>query len=216
MCQKYLLGQCQTMHPLKGACEGICPNRRRLQSVAILAQVRAVTLMALPSGNGKRELHLIILDNGRTELLQGAFRDLFLCIGCQACNKHCPIRHSFTNINYIWTPRNYLNEFIYGNSSSVDICLHCKACRMECPLDIDLPYLVWLAKRDHITRQGTSFKHKILGRPELLARLGTALAPIANWMMEQKLVRIAMEVLTGVDRRAKLPKFHSKTFGKRH
>ena len=172
--------------------------------------------MALPSGNGKRELHLIILDNGRTELLQGAFRDLFLCIGCRACNKHCPIRHSFTNTNYIWTPRNYLNEFIYGNSSSVDICLHCEACRMECPLDIELPYLIWLAKRDHITRQGTSFKHKILGRPELLARLGTALAPIANWMMEQKPVRIAMEVLTGIDRRAKLPKFHSKTFGKRH
>ncbi len=168
----------------------------------------------LPLANGKRELHLIVLDNRRTELLQGAFRDLFLCIGCLACNKHCPIRHSFNNVDYIWTPKNYLNEFLYGTDNSIDVCLHCEACRIECPLDIDLPYLMWQAKRDYITRHGTPFKHKILGRPELLAKLGTSLAPIANWMMEQKLVRIPMEILAGIDRRANLPKFHSKTFRK--
>jgi len=73
---------------------------------------------------------------------------------------------------------------------------------------------MWQAKTDYVTQHGTSFKHKILGRPELLARLGTTLASIANWMTRQKLVRIAMEILTGIDRRANLPKFHSKTFRK--
>jgi len=168
--------------------------------------------MILPSGDGKRELHLIILDNGRAQLLQGKFRDLFLCIGCQACNKHCPIRHSFSNIGYIWTPRNYLGEFLFGTSASIDVCPHCEACRLECPLDIDLPYLMWQAKMDYVTQHGTSFRHKILGRPELLAKIGTPLASIVNWMMRQKLVRIPMEILTGIDRRANLPKFHSNTF----
>lgn len=168
--------------------------------------------MLLPSGNGKRELHVIILDNGRTELLQGKFRDLFLCIGCRACNNHCPIRHSFTNINYIWTPKNYLDEFLYGTCSSIDICLHCEACRMECPLDIDLPYLMWQAKTAYISKHGRSFYHKILGRPERLAKLGTAFAPITNWMTGLKLVRILMEFMTGIDRRTELPTFHSQTF----
>lgn len=172
----------------------------------------AIDELPLPPGDRERELHLIILDNGRIRLLEGKFRDLFLCIGCRACNKHCPIRHSFTDVDYIWTPRNYLNQFLYGTGRAIDVCLHCEACHIECPVDIDLPYLMWQAKIDYITQYGTSFRHKMLGRPEVLAKLGTIAAPIANWMMGLKLVRILMEVITGVDRRANLPTFHSQTF----
>lgn len=164
-------------------------------------------LPLLPSDK-ERELHLIILDNGRSKLLEGKFRDLFLCIGCRACNKHCPIRHSFTNVDYIWTPKNYLNQFLYGTGQPLDICLHCEACHIECPVDIDLPYLMWQAKLDYVTQHGTSLSHKMLGRPELLAKLGTTFAPIANWAMGLKMIRTPMELITGIDRKTKLPTFH--------
>ena len=170
--------------------------------------------LSLPPGDKERELHVIILDNGRTGLLQGKFRDLFLCIGCRACNKHCPVRHSFTDTDYIWTPRSYLNQFLYGTGSSIDVCLHCEACHIECPLDIDMPHLMWQAKADYTTRRGVLFRHKLLGMPEVLARLGTAFAPVANWMMGLKPVRILLEIMTGIDRRANLPRFHSQTFQK--
>jgi len=175
-------------------------------------EMPAIDELPLPPSDKERELHLIILDNGRIRLLEGKFRDLFLCIGCRACNKHCPIRHSFTDVDYIWTPRNYLNQFLYGTGRAIDVCLHCEACHIECPVDIDLPYLMWQAKIDYITEYGTSFRHKMLGRPEVLAKLGTIAAPIANWMMGLKLVRILMEVIIGVDRRTNLPTFHSQTF----
>lgn len=174
----------------------------------------AIAELSLPSGEKDRELHIIILDNGRTNLLQGKFKDLFLCIGCQACNKHCPIRHSFSNVDYIWTARNYLTHFLYGINSSIDICLHCEACRLECPLDIDLPYLMWQAKADYIGKYGRPLKHRILGSPELLARLGSFFGSIANWMMGIKLVRVPMEIVTGIDRRTNLPIFHFQTFRK--
>jgi len=50
------------------------------------------TIAELPllSGDKDRELHIIILDNGRTNLLRSKFRDLLLCIGCRACNGYCP------------------------------------------------------------------------------------------------------------------------------
>jgi len=175
-------------------------------------EMPAIDELPLPPGDRERELHLIILDNGRTRLLEDKFRDLFLCISCRACNKHCPIRHSFTDVDYIWTPRNYLNQFLYGTGRAIDVCLHCEACHIECPVDIDLPYLMWQAKIDYITEYGTSFRHKMLGRPEILAKLGTITAPIANWMMGLKLVRILIEVIIGVDRRTNLPTFHSQTF----
>jgi len=174
----------------------------------------SIAALELPAGDKERELHVIILDNGRTNLLQNKFQDLFLCIGCRACNKHCPIQHYFANVDYIWTPRNYLNQFIYGTSSSIDICLHCEACRIECPIDIDLPHLMWKAKIDYISKHGRPFYHKIMGVPELLAKLGTAFAPLANRLMGIRLVRIPMEIMTGIDRKTTLPVFHFQTFRK--
>jgi len=168
----------------------------------------------LPPSLRDRELHVIVLDNGRKKLYQDKFKDLFLCIGCRACNKHCPIRHAF-NTGYIWTPKTYLTQFLSGASPSVDVCLHCEACRLECPLDIDLPYLIWQAKLDYLAAHGTSFSHKILGRPEALAKLGTSAAPLSNWAMSLPLVRVPMESITGIDRRTTLPRFHRKTFQKR-
>ena len=174
----------------------------------------AIAELSLPYGDKDRELHIIVLDNGRTNLLQGKFKELFLCIGCRACNNHCPICHSFSNVDYIWTARNYLTQFLEGNINSIDICLHCEACRIECPLDIDLPHLMWQAKADYISKYGRSLKHKILGSPELLARLGSVFGPIANRMMGINPVRIPMEILTGIDRKTNLPTFHFQTFRK--
>jgi L-lactate utilization protein LutB len=179
------------------------------------AGTQSIADLELPSGAGDRELHVIILDNGRTELAKGKFSDLFLCIGCRACNKHCPIQHSFTDVSYIWSPRNYLDRFISGESNSIDTCLHCEACRLECPVDIDLPHLMWQAKLDYVSNHGTSFSHKILGAPERLARLATPFAPLANLMMKTGLVRVPMEAITGIDRKTVLPVFHTATFKKR-
>jgi len=172
----------------------------------------SIAELPLSSGGKDRELYLIILDNGRTSLLQGKFRDLFLCIGGRACNKHCPIRSSFSDVDYVWTPRNYLKQLLSGVGELFDVCLHCEACRLECPLDIDLPHLLWQAKIDYKSKYGRSFKDKILGSPELIAKLGAAFAPLANWMMGIKLIRIPMEIITGIDRKANLPTFHSQTF----
>jgi L-lactate utilization protein LutB len=197
--------RCMGIFGLESVLLGIEPKPGKLSSIAELS---------LPPGDRERELHLLLLDNGRTNLLRGDYADLFLCIGCRACNQHCPIRHSFTEVDYIWTPRNYLNQFLYGKSRSIDVCLHCEACRIECPLDIDLPLMMWRAKMDYISQYGRSLKHKILGMPEMLAKLGTAFAPLSNWMMRNKLARTPMEFITGIDRRTKLPTFHSQTFRK--
>ena len=191
-----------------------------MESVTLSVQpqpddIQSIIDLDLPPAGGEKELHVIILDNGRTKLPDGKFSELFLCIGCRACNKHCPIRHSFSDADYIWTPRNYLSQFLYGTSSSIDVCLHCEACRLECPVDIDLPHLMWQANMDYVKKHGTSLSHRILGAPERLARLASPFAPIANLLMHWKPVRVPMEFITGIDRKTTLPVFHSRPFRKR-
>ncbi|HEY42187.1 MAG TPA: lactate utilization protein [Dehalococcoidia bacterium] len=197
--------KCMAVFGMESALLGLGPKPRQAPSIDELG---------LLSSDRNRELHVILLDNGRAGLLQGKYKDLFLCIGCRACNQRCPIRHSFTDVDYIWSPRNYLNQFLYGRSHSIDVCLHCEACRMECPLDIDLPHLMWQAKMDYTSKHGPSFYHRILGKPELLARLGTPFAPLANRLMANGLVRVLTEKIAGIDRKATLPRFHSQTFRK--
>jgi len=71
---------------------------------------------------------------------------------------------------------------------------------------------MWQAKIDYINKYGRPFHHRVLGMPEVLAKLGTAFAPLANWMMGIKLVRILVEIVTGIDRKTNLPVFHFRTF----
>ncbi|MFC2013143.1 4Fe-4S dicluster domain-containing protein [Chloroflexota bacterium] len=196
-------------------CMGIFGMESMLLNIKPRASgLSSITDYALPLTNRSRELHLILLKNRMSYLQQAKFRDLFLCIGCRACNKHCPINYFFDDMEYAWTPKNYLDRFIGRINNSMDTCLHCEACRLECPLDIDLPGLMWQAKIDHIKKHGRSLHHKILGMPELLAKLGTNFAPLANWLMGVKLIRILSEFITGIDRNTTLPKFHCQTFRK--
>ena len=197
--------KCMGIFGMESILLGIQPKSETTPSIADLG---------LPLDGKEREVHIIILDNGRSSLPGSKFEDLFLCIGCRACNKHCPIQHSFTNIDYIWTPRNYLGQFLKGKTNSIDTCLHCEACRLECPLDIDLPRLMWEGKIEYSAKHGRSFYHKIIGEPELLAKAGTAFASLANPMMKTKVARIPMEAVTGIDRKTTLPVFHFETFRK--
>lgn len=195
-------------------CMGIFGGENILLGIEPQAANTSIEDLHLPNGIKPHELHILILDGGRSTLARNKFKDLFLCIGCRACNLHCPIKHTFKT-DYIWTPKTYLTNFLSGISDSVDVCLHCEACRLECPLGIDLPFLIWQGKLDHLSTHSNSLSHRILGRPEVLAKLGTSIAPVSNWAMSLPLMRIPMEQITGIDRRTRLPSFHYRTFKKR-
>lgn len=40
--------------------------------------------------DGPEEFHLVIVDNGRSEVLASEFRDVLRCIRCGACMNTCP------------------------------------------------------------------------------------------------------------------------------
>jgi L-lactate dehydrogenase complex protein LldF len=92
--------------PVHVAVMGIEQVTARLADLALLLPLLArsasgqplashVTLldgpMAAGAADGPREVHLILLDNGRSEVLRGGYGEALACIRCGACQNACPV-----------------------------------------------------------------------------------------------------------------------------
>jgi L-lactate dehydrogenase complex protein LldF len=98
-------------------------------------------------GDGPRKFHLVLLDNGRTEVLADeAGRQALHCIRCSACLNSCPVYartggHAYESvypgpIGAILTPQ------LRGLDESTDLpwaSSLCGACYEVCPVKIDIP-----------------------------------------------------------------------------
>jgi L-lactate dehydrogenase complex protein LldF len=100
-------------------------------------------------GDGPRNFHLVLLDNGRTDTLADTVgRQALRCIRCSACLNVCPVYeraggHAYGSpypgpIGAILTPQ------LRGMQSEVDASLPyasslCGACYEVCPVAIDIP-----------------------------------------------------------------------------
>jgi glycerol-3-phosphate dehydrogenase subunit C len=67
--------------------------------------------------------------------------------------------------------------------------------------------------------QGIPLRNQLIARPSVLGRLGTPVAPLANWTLRNRPLRWVGERVLGVHRHAPLPRFAGRTFqrwAKRH
>jgi L-lactate dehydrogenase complex protein LldF len=98
-------------------------------------------------GDGPREFHLVLLDNGRTDVLADQVgRQALRCIRCSACLNVCPVYsrvggHAYESvypgpIGAILTPQ--LHGLESGRSLPFASSL-CGACYEVCPVEIDIP-----------------------------------------------------------------------------
>lgn len=52
--------------------------------------------------DGPEEYHVILVDNGRSRMLAGPFREMLRCIRCGACMNHCPVYGAIGGHAYGW------------------------------------------------------------------------------------------------------------------
>lgn len=170
-------------------------------------------LPTLPEGQD-RELHVLLLDNGRSNLLHSGFEQLFLCINCRACARQCPIGQPLSRDGAVWSPKNYLFMFLLGRNPSTEACLHCGRCYVECPVEIDIPTLIWKAQVEHAAKYGRPWKKRLLDNPELMAKFGSLMTPLSNIAKDNSLFKAVLDKTVGIHRKALLPSFHRRTFSK--
>ena len=90
----------------------------------------------------------------------------------------------------------------------LDLCLECRACKSECPVGVDMAALKSEFLAGYYERHGTPLRAKALGGIHDMSGLGSAFAPVSNWVSN------ATRGFIGVDKRRSLPAWKRKTFAK--
>jgi len=150
------------------------------------------------SDEGPDELHIILLDNGRSRMLaHPVTRQSLACIRCGACLNACPVYqqvggHAYGSvypgpIGAVITPQligiQKTAQLPYASSL-------CGACREVCPVKIDIPQLL-LHLRGEISSKQTSGRRKerlafklwaaIMMRPRLYEKTAMAARLFQRW-----------------------------------
>jgi L-lactate dehydrogenase complex protein LldF len=119
----------------------------RLLARSATAQEITTYTSFLTGTDGEREIHLVLVDNGRSALhADPALRDVLRCIRCAACADVCPsyqvvgghvFGHIYSGpIGLVNTAAHHGLDAAAGPQS---LCVSCNACATICPVDIPLP-----------------------------------------------------------------------------
>jgi len=99
--------------------------------------------------DGPQEYHVVLVDNGRSKMLAGRFRDMLRCIRCGACMNHCPVYGAVGGHAYGWVypgpMGSVLTPLIKGLDAAYDLPNACTLngrCASVCPVKIPLPDLL--------------------------------------------------------------------------
>ena len=111
-----------------------------------------------PETDGPEEMYVILLDNGRTNLLaQKDQRQALYCIRCGACLNACPVYKNIGGHTYETTYSGPIGSIITPHMQGMDEFKHlsyasslCGKCSEVCPVKIDLHKLLLLNRRDSV------------------------------------------------------------------
>jgi len=121
-------------------------------------------------GEGPEEVHLVLLDNGRSRILRDAqLRETLFCIRCGACLNVCPVYQQIGGHAYGWVYMGPIGitlipQFLGEATGKYAPYLSslCGACFNTCPMRINIPHHL-LKLRKRIVESGNTIIIERLG-----------------------------------------------------
>ena len=99
--------------------------------------------------DGPEEYHVVLLDNGRADMLGGEFQDMLRCIRCAACMNACPVYKQIGGHAYGWVYPGPMGAVLTPGLRGVEEAGHlpnastfCGKCEEVCPVRIPLPRMM--------------------------------------------------------------------------
>src|SRR5712692_7451766 len=99
--------------------------------------------------DGPEQYHVVLLDNGRSELIGTEFQDMLRCIRCSACLNHCPVYAAIGGHAYGWVYPGPMGAVLTPSLIGIEEAGHlpnastfCGRCESVCPVKIPLPKMM--------------------------------------------------------------------------
>lgn len=169
---------------------------------------------------GTRELHIVLLDNGRSEILAGEYREILKCVRCSACVNICPVYRTIGGHAYGATYSGpmgiVLTALLEGMDKAyplLDATTLCGACTEVCPVKVPLVKLLAMLREQRVNEGLNPLMER--------ATMATyALATKSPWLFSlgQKISRALWPIMrkfAGKGLLGRLPNPASRTFRER-
>jgi L-lactate dehydrogenase complex protein LldF len=154
--------------------------------------------------DGPEELHIVILDNGRSRLLGTPLSEILYCVRCGACLNACPVYrliggHAYGGV-YPGPVGSVVMPGLHGVEGWSELAHAsslCGACRDVCPVKIDLPHLLLAVRREAAAkrlapiwvRAAMPIYAAVATRPRLYRWAGRAAARLARLIQHEGWIR---------------------------
>jgi FAD/FMN-containing dehydrogenase/Fe-S oxidoreductase len=95
----------------------------------------------------------------------------------------------------------------------MELCISCKACKSECPSSVDMSKIKFEFLAQYHQANGTPLRSRLFGNIASINRLSGGLtAPLVNFMLQNSLMRIAMDKTLGISKNRAMPTFARQPF----
>jgi L-lactate dehydrogenase complex protein LldF len=167
--------------------------------------------------DGPEEMYVILLDNGRTNLLANAkTREALYCIRCGACLNACPVYKNIGGHSYNTTYSGPIGSVITPHLKDLKEYKHlsyasslCGNCTEVCPVRINLHELLLENRNEAVAEGDSSVSERIAWKVWKQASLHRSMMNMSNGKMKNKIVNSLFKGWT--KHRADLD-FSQKTF----
>jgi glycerol-3-phosphate dehydrogenase subunit C len=137
------------------------------------------------------------------------------CVKCTICETFCPFSRAtplFPGPKFVGPQAERYRGAGPSVDASVDYCSGCGICTQVCPQGVRIAEINSQARAALWEERGVPLRNQLIARPGVIGRLGTPVAPVANWALRNRAVRAVTDRLLGIHRDAPMPRFAGRTF----
>ena len=177
--------------------------------------------------DGPEEYHVVLLDNGRSNMLGTEFQEILRCIRCGACMNHCPVYSAIGGHAYGWVYPGPMGAVLTPSLIGIERGAHlpnastfCGRCEAVCPMRIPLPKMMrrWREKefemhlQPYVARYGLKLWVYFVKRPKLY-QIFTQIVSFILYMLGKKTGSLSyLPFAGGWTKYRQMPVTNGKTF----
>ena len=145
--------------------------------------------------DGPDEMYVILLDNGRTNLLKKETREALYCIRCGACLNACPVYKNIGGHSYETTYSGPIGSVITPHLKPTEEYNHlsyasslCGNCTEVCPVKINIHELLLENRREAVEAADSSFSERMAWKLWKKASLSRKMMNMGNGKLKNMVV----------------------------